>query len=114
MKAWRAAGFGVAIDDAGPALPHWRDLLDLDFSTVKLDGRVGGDPLQEKLAAEIAQAAKARGLFVIAEGIEDDAALTRMRNIGVDAVQGFLFSRPLPAMAVPIWLAEWRAQAKAA
>ena len=52
---------------------------------------------------------KQRGLFVTAEGIEDEAAMTRMRALGVDALQGFLFCRPLPARALPIWLREWRA-----
>lgn len=110
VSFWRKAGFGVAIDDAGPALPHWRHLLGLDFSALKLDGRLGGDQAWLDMAAEITQAAKAHGLYVVAEGIETEPALARMRALGVDAVQGFLFSRPLPALAVPIWLQEWVAR----
>jgi EAL domain-containing protein (putative c-di-GMP-specific phosphodiesterase class I) len=60
-------------------------------------------------AARIVEAAKAHGLFVTAEGIETDAAMARMGGLGVDAMQGFLFCRPLPARAVPIWLKEWQA-----
>jgi EAL domain-containing protein (putative c-di-GMP-specific phosphodiesterase class I) len=107
VQRWRMAGFGVAIDDAGPALPHWHALLPLGFSAIKLDGRLGGDEAFLGLAAEITEAAQAHGLYVVAEGIETEAALSRMRNIGVDAVQGFLFARPLPALAMPIWLKEW-------
>jgi len=44
---------------------------------------------------------------VVAEGIEDEACLLRMRSRGVEAVQGFLFSRPLPSLAVPVWLRQW-------
>jgi EAL domain-containing protein (putative c-di-GMP-specific phosphodiesterase class I) len=110
VSFWRKAGFGVAIDDAGPALPHWRHLLGLDFSALKLDGRLGGDQAWLDMAAEITQAAKAHGLYVVAEGIETEPSLARMRALGVDAVQGFLFSRPLPALAVPIWLQEWVAR----
>jgi EAL domain-containing protein (putative c-di-GMP-specific phosphodiesterase class I) len=35
--------------------------------------------------------------------------MKRMAALGVDAMQGFLFCRPLPARAVPIWLKEWKA-----
>ena len=34
---------------------------------------------------------------MIAEGVENHEQLNFLRNIGVDAVQGYLFSRPLPA-----------------
>jgi EAL domain-containing protein (putative c-di-GMP-specific phosphodiesterase class I) len=60
------------------------------------------------MAARNTPAAKRRGLFVIAEGVEDEAALIRKRAAGVDALQGFLFCRPLPARALPIWLRFWR------
>jgi EAL domain-containing protein (putative c-di-GMP-specific phosphodiesterase class I) len=107
---WRKAGFLVSIDDAGPRLLHWRALLDLDFTGLKLDSALAADtPAAIAQAAEITAAAKARGLTVTAEGIEDEAAMLRMRGLGVDALQGFLFCRPLPARAVPIWLNEWRA-----
>jgi EAL domain-containing protein (putative c-di-GMP-specific phosphodiesterase class I) len=104
IQSWRAAGFRVAMDDAGPSLPHWRALMDLDFDTVKLDGVLASDPAHHDLLTRIVEEAKSRGAFVVAEGIETEADLDRVRRLGVDAVQGYLFSRPLPALAVPIWL----------
>ncbi len=101
LESWMAAGFRVAIDDAGPALPHWRDMLDLPFSALKLDGAIACDTPQSEA---IIEAAKRAGLFVVAEGIENEATADRMRRLGVDALQGFLFSRPLPAIAVPLWM----------
>ena len=106
VARWRAAGFLVSIDDAGPRLTHWRALLDLPFTGLKLDGALAGEP--NGAAGAIVDAAKRAGLGVIAEGIEDEGAMARMRALGVDALQGFLFCRPLPARALPIWLAEWR------
>lgn len=109
VTRWREAGFFVAIDDAGPRLPHWQQLLDLPFSSIKLDGTLAGPGHEAAdMAARITDAAKRRGLFVIAEGVEDELALMRMRAMGVDALQGFLFCRPLPARALPIWLRFWR------
>ena len=107
LEAWKQAGFRTAIDDAGPALPHWRTLLDLPFDVVKLDAALLTDPECGTLLETIVEAAKSRDRFVIAEGIEDDAALDRVRAVGVDALQGFMFSRPLPALAVPLWHRNW-------
>jgi EAL domain-containing protein (putative c-di-GMP-specific phosphodiesterase class I) len=107
MAAWRAAGFRLAIDDAGPSLPHWRMLVNLPFDILKLDGAIVADPAEHDQVERITSAAQRRGLFVVAEGIEDEACLARMRGLGVDAVQGFLFSRPLPSLAVPVWLRQW-------
>lgn len=104
LEGWQNAGFRTAIDDAGPELPHWRDLLDLPFNVVKLDGNLVSDPASSDLLNAIVTEAKKRGRFVIAEGIEDQACLDRVRSLGVDALQGFLFARPLPALAVPLWL----------
>ena len=110
VQRWREAGFFVAIDDAGPRLPHWEKMLDLPFSSLKLDGALASPaPAAVAMAAAITQAAKRRKLYVIAEGIEDNDALARMRGMGADAVQGFLFCRPLPARALPMWLRGWRA-----
>ena len=108
LQRWHAAGFRTAIDDAGPALPHWLDLLDLPFDVVKLDGAMVANPGQQGLLERITGEAKARGRIVVAEGVEDEACLGRVMALDVDALQGFLFSRPLPAMAVPIWLDRWR------
>jgi EAL domain-containing protein (putative c-di-GMP-specific phosphodiesterase class I) len=110
MEVWRAAGFRLAIDDAGPNLPHWRMLIDLPFDILKLDGSIVGNPASHDEVERIVVAAQRRGLFVVAEGIEDEACLARMRGLGVEAVQGFLFSRPLPSMAVPVWLRQWDAE----
>ncbi len=108
LARWQRAGFQMAIDDAGPALPHWRKMLDLPFDILKLDGAMVADPAQHALTAEISDAAKRRGMVVIAEGVETDEILRRVQTLGVDAIQGFLVCRPLPGMAVPVWLDQKR------
>ena len=106
VERWRRAGFNVTIDDAGPRLPHWRKMLDLPFTGVKLDGSLAADtPEAAKLAEEIIKLARQRQQYVIAEGVENHAAAQRLSSLGVHALQGFYFSRPLPARAVPLWLA---------
>jgi EAL domain-containing protein (putative c-di-GMP-specific phosphodiesterase class I) len=114
MDAWRLAGFRLAMDDAGPALPHWRQLMDLPFDVVKLDGAMVARAEADAQTARIVDAAKQRGHEVVAEGIETEARLARMREFGVDTVQGFLFARPMPAMALPVWLRQRAAAARLA
>jgi EAL domain-containing protein (putative c-di-GMP-specific phosphodiesterase class I) len=109
MEEWSAAGFHLTIDDAGPRLPHWRELMDMPFTGVKLDGILAEDtPEAVRLAAEITTLARQQRKYVIAEGVENQAAARRLRDLGVNALQGFYFSRPLPARAVPLWLASWK------
>src|SRR5262249_60714274 len=44
------------------------------------------------------------GLSVVAEGVENDPTLERLRTMNCDMVQGFLVSRPLGAAEIPAWL----------
>jgi EAL domain-containing protein (putative c-di-GMP-specific phosphodiesterase class I) len=100
----RKAGYGVAIDDLGPWMPNHAALLRMPFSAVKLDievvrdwhGAAGGAFLRDAL-----EAARVGGITVIAEGVEDDATWRGLAELGVDQVQGFLISRPLPPAALP-------------
>jgi EAL domain-containing protein (putative c-di-GMP-specific phosphodiesterase class I) len=45
------------------------------------------------------------GLRVVADGVEDAPTHALLTEFGVDAVQGFGISRPMPAMDLPGWLA---------
>ena len=44
------------------------------------------------------------GLDVVAEGVEDEATLERLRALGCDIVQGYFLSRPLAADLVQPWM----------
>lgn len=108
----REAGYAVAIDDVSPAVPHYAAMLEMPFSIVKLDKSIVQSAHRDREAADflrsVVNAADRRGMTVIAEGVEDAATWTRMRDAGVDGAQGFLVSRPLAAAAVPEWLRDWR------
>jgi EAL domain-containing protein (putative c-di-GMP-specific phosphodiesterase class I) len=111
LERLRGLGFGVAIDDVGPAVPRLAPLLDLPFSSLKLDKELVQNVLRSAeisgfLATTIAQA-KARGLSVVAEGVETTEIWDEMRALGADEAQGFLAARPLPVAAVPIWCESW-------
>jgi EAL domain-containing protein (putative c-di-GMP-specific phosphodiesterase class I) len=44
------------------------------------------------------------GLTVVAEGVEDEATLDRLRALGCDRVQGYLMARPLAVADVAPWM----------
>ena len=114
LERLRGLGYGAAIDDVGPAVPRLTPLLELPFTSLKLDKdlvqQVLNSPeIRDFLANTIAQA-KAHELVVVAEGVETDAIWDEMRSMGADHAQGFLAARPLPVAAVPIWWESWMAQ----
>lgn len=112
MLRLRTLGYGLAIDDVGPDTTNLRVLLDCGFTALKLDRSVvedsGASPAARGFLREAVAAARAAGLAVIAEGVEDEAGWQRMQEQGVDQVQGYLISRPLSAAAIGGWLQQWR------
>jgi EAL domain-containing protein (putative c-di-GMP-specific phosphodiesterase class I) len=114
LERLRGLGYGAAIDDVGPAVPRLAPLLDLPFTSLKLDKDlvqqvISSEETRRFLATTIIQA-KAHGLTVVAEGVEIDEIWQQMRELGADEVQGFLVARPLPVAAVPVWWDAWVGQ----
>jgi EAL domain-containing protein (putative c-di-GMP-specific phosphodiesterase class I) len=111
VERLRNSGYGVVIDDIQPEVPRLQALLELPFTGVKLDmdlvRLLAGDESSREFTRGIVEVAKARGLTVTAEGVEDAATWNRLADLGVDQVQGFLVARPMMAVAVPVWLRRW-------
>lgn len=107
----RALGFRLAIDDVGPNTRDHAGLLDLPFTSLKLDKQLVANSERSAAAlamiADIVAEARQAGLLVIAEGVETEADWRRMAGVGVQAAQGYLVARPLTAAAVPIWMDVW-------
>ncbi len=111
VEQLRARGYGIAIDDLSPALPNHAALLEVPFTMAKLDRTVirGIDETDSRaFLTRAVSAAHANHLTIAAEGVEDYPTWRRLADLGVDYVQGFLVSRPLPGKTLPIWLHAWR------
>ena len=101
VQELKALGLVVSIDDFGTgysSLSHLKrfpiDELKIDKSFV--DG-LGNDPEDTAIVAAIVAMAHALGLLVIAEGVETTDQLQRLRALGCEMVQGYLFSPPVPS-----------------
>lgn len=111
ISTLRGIGYGLAIDDVGPRLRDHHSLLDLPFTTLKLDKELvvdsGTMPDMHDFLIETIASARAANLTIVAEGVENAKLWQRMRDLGVDQAQGYLIARPLLATTVPLWYHDW-------
>ena len=101
----RRRGIGVALDDFGVGYSSLQYLRDLPISKIKIDRSFVRDVATDKrdlaLVKTVVTLGEALGLDVVAEGIETALQLEAVRECGCSVGQGFLFSRPQPALLVP-------------
>jgi PAS domain S-box-containing protein len=95
-----ALGCTFALDDFGTGYASLTYLRELPITYVKIDGRfVNGITQNESdsnMVEAIVQMARTLGKTTIAEGIEDERTLDKLRAFGVDLGQGFFIGRPGP------------------
>jgi EAL domain-containing protein (putative c-di-GMP-specific phosphodiesterase class I) len=64
-----------------------------------------GETANRSIVATTIELGHRLGLQVVAEGVEDDATLASLQALGCDHAQGYGIARPMPAGAVPGWVA---------
>jgi len=101
----RAMGIGVALDDFGTGYSSLSYLRSFPFSKIKIDQSFVRDLMTNKESMSIVRAVtglgKNLGIKTIAEGVETQEQLNKLRDKGCDQVQGYFFSRPRPSSEVP-------------
>jgi len=65
---------------------------------------MANDPDDASIISAIISMGRSLNLRVVAEGVEDEDQLARLREKGCDLVQGYLLSRPLPASEIPAFV----------
>ncbi|WP_017665236.1 EAL domain-containing protein [Porphyrobacter sp. AAP82] len=104
LKALRGLGFRTALDDFGAGFCNFRYLRELPLDALKLDkAMVEGVPADTTALAvlrAIIALARALGLAVYAEGIEDEIQRAAITAEGCDYWQGFLRAQPMPSAEV--------------
>lgn len=106
---FKALGVWLAEDDLGSGHSSLARLNELPFDLVKIDRSIIGgvsrgvvDPL--RFVYQLTRLGHSLGMSVVAEGVEDADLLPALRILGVDAVQGYAISRPLPAEKFSAWM----------
>ena len=96
----RASGIRVALDDFGAGASSFGYLKSLPVDYIKVDGQfirnITNDSLDEAAVRCFTDVAKVIGVKTVAEFVENDVILERLKLIGIDFVQGYLIHRPAP------------------
>jgi diguanylate cyclase len=91
-------GIKVALDDFGTGHSHLTHLHKLAFDTMKIDQAFSRSMLEQPRSMAIVKAivamAKAIDADIVVEGIETDAMLQVLRDLGCDYAQGYLIGKP--------------------
>ncbi len=99
LKQLRASGVDIHVDDFGTGYSNLSYLMKLPISTLKIDrsfiGMINDEGGNDELVRAIVTLARNLGLKVIAEGIETGAQLQKLKELGCDGGQGYLFAAPM-------------------
>jgi EAL domain-containing protein (putative c-di-GMP-specific phosphodiesterase class I) len=106
----RAHGIHLYIDDFGTGYSALSYLHNFPFDALKIDrsfvSKLGEGSKHTGMVSAIIAIAQSFGMDVIAEGVETSAQLELLQQLGCHNIQGYYFSRPLPAEAATEWLAK--------
>lgn len=100
IEALRALGARIALDDFGTGYSSLRYLAQFSFDLLKIDkafiDAIGTESVTAGLVEDMVTMARRLGLATVAEGVETDFQIERLREVGVDYLQGWRLSAALP------------------
>ena len=110
LNAFRDCGVRIALDDFGTGYSSLSYLKRMPLSTLKVDRSfvtgLSGDGENRAIVRAILVMADSLGLTVTAEGVETLEQAQALKAMSCDTLQGYYFSRPVDAQAVPALLAQ--------
>ncbi len=110
LNALRGHGVRIALDDFGTGYSSLSYLKRMPLSNLKVDRSfVSGlphDGESQAIVRAVLAMAGSLGLNVTAEGVETLEQAQALHSMGCGALQGYLFSRPVPAARIPALLAQ--------
>src|SRR5258708_14137797 len=100
MNALKALGVKLCVDDFGTGYSSLSHLPKFPIDVVKID-RSFTDGLDKRerdtaVVESVIALGRALGIVVVAEGVETQAQAQRLRQLGCEQAQGYLFGRPVP------------------
>jgi diguanylate cyclase len=108
LDAIAALGVSLSIDDFGTGYSSLSHLARMPVHEVKIDRSfvqgLESDPEFAPVVRSAIDMGHGLGLKVVAEGIETEASAVRLRDLGCDIAQGYLYAKPMPLAALESWL----------
>lgn len=108
MAGLTGHGVKMSLDDFGTGYSSLVHLRRLPVSELKIDrsfvARLAVDAEDAEIVRCTLDLAHSLGLLVVAEGVEDDETWERLRDLGCDAVQGWLVAAAMPPAETTAWL----------
>jgi EAL domain-containing protein (putative c-di-GMP-specific phosphodiesterase class I) len=108
LRQWKKLGVRIAINHFGTNYSNLSYLARLCVDRLKLDKSLIHRMTQERKIAAVVHAVIALGaeldVEVMAEGVETEAQLSMLRDLGCTHAQGFLLARPMPAVQAQLAL----------
>jgi predicted signal transduction protein with EAL and GGDEF domain len=105
-------GVALSLDDFGTGYSSLQHLRRLPLAEVKIDRSfvlgMTTDPDDAAVVGSIIDLARALGLRVVAEGVEEDSTRRMLISGGCEVAQGWFYARPMPADALISWLGRYR------
>lgn len=104
----RNTGVGLSIDDFGTGFSGLSRLVSLPVTELKIDKSFVDRCLTETRIKSLLEAITSIGhslnLMVVAEGVETKEQFELLRSVNCPVIQGYYFSRPIPADEIPQWM----------
>ncbi|WP_084727251.1 putative bifunctional diguanylate cyclase/phosphodiesterase [Rhodococcoides yunnanense] len=101
LIALRDIGASIAVDDYGTGYSSLAYLRSLPVQTLKIDKSfvtaMTDQPTNAAIVRSTIELGRSLGMSVVAEGVEDEETLDRLRVLGCNGAQGFHIGRPVPA-----------------
>jgi diguanylate cyclase (GGDEF)-like protein/PAS domain S-box-containing protein len=112
LESLRRLGVQIALDDFGTGYSSLSHVQNFDIDTLKIDRSfvmdIPGDAIDTAITEAIIALGKGLKLNLIAEGVETEVQRDFLQALGCHVMQGYLFSRPQPAVEIPEILSRHR------
>lgn len=107
LKLLKNSGIGISIDDFGTGYSSLSYLSQLPVDFLKIDISFVRNILEDERTLSVVKTiiylAKQLNIITIAEGVETEKQVNKLKELGCDYLQGFYFSKPLPASQITVF-----------
>lgn len=108
----KAIGSGIALDDFGNGYSNLSQVHRLPLDKIKIDrGLISGidaNSISRKIVKSVMILCRDMEIDCVVEGVENNAELDALRELGCHLVQGYCYTRPISRDDVPDFLSRWR------